>query len=56
MIINNPEEYGIELAEIPDKPYFEQVKLDSQIDLALAAEMANLPLDELYKLNSGYNH
>lgn len=55
MIINNPEEYGIELAEIPDKPYFEQVKLDSQIDLALAAEMANLPLDELYKLNSGYN-
>jgi len=55
MIINNPEEYGIELEEIPDKPYFEQVKLDSQIDLALAAEMANLPLDELYKLNSGYN-
>ena len=55
MIINNPEEYGIELADIPDKPYFEQVKLDSQIDLALAAEMANLPLDELYKLNSGYN-
>ena len=55
MIINNPEEYGIELAEIPDKPYFEQVKLDSQIDLALVAEMANLPLDDIYKLNSGYN-
>jgi len=54
-IINNPEEYGIELAEIPDEPYFEQVKLDSQIDLALAAEMAGLPLDDLYRLNSGYN-
>lgn len=54
-IINDPELYGIELDDIPDKPYFEQVKLDSQIDLALAAEMAGLPLDELYKLNSGYN-
>jgi len=54
-IINNPEEYGIELDEIPDKPYFEQVKLDSQIDLALAADLAGLPLDDLYRLNSGYN-
>lgn len=54
-IIANPEEYGIELEEIPDVPYFEKVKLDSQIDLALAAEMADLPLDEIYQLNSGYN-
>ena len=54
-IIEFPEKYGITLDEIPNRPYFEQVKLDSQIDLALAAEMAGLPLDELYKLNSGYN-
>ena len=55
IIINDPEAYNIELAEIPDKPYFEKVTLDSQIDLALAAEMADLPLDDIYKLNSGYN-
>lgn len=55
MIINDPEAYGIQLEAIPDKAYFEQVKLDSQIDLALAAEMADLPLDDLYRLNSGYN-
>ena len=55
MIVNHPEEYGITLDNIPDEPYFEQVKLDSQIDLALAAEMADLPLDDLYRLNSGYN-
>ena len=55
MIINDPEAYGITLENIPDKAFFEQVKLDSQIDLALAAEMADLPLDELYRLNSGYN-
>lgn len=55
LIINEPEAYNITLDSIPDEPFFEQVKLDSQIDLALAAEMANLPLDELYHLNSGYN-
>lgn len=55
MIINDPAAYNIELDEIPDTPYFEQVKLDSQIDLALAAEMADLPLDDIYRLNSGYN-
>lgn len=54
-IIEFPEKYGITLEEIPNRPYFEQVKLDSQIDLALVAEMASLPLDDIYKLNSGYN-
>jgi len=54
-IIEFPEKYGITLDEIPNRPYFEQVKLDSQIDLALAAEMAGLELDDLYRLNSGYN-
>lgn len=54
-IIEFPEKYNIQLEPIPNKPYFEQVKLDSQIDLALAAEMADLPLDDLYHLNSGYN-
>jgi membrane-bound lytic murein transglycosylase D len=54
-IIEYPEKYGIQLNTIPDQPYFEQVKLDSQIDLALAADMAGLPLDDLYRLNSGYN-
>jgi len=54
-IIAHPEEYGITLDEIADRPYFEKVELDSQIDLALAAEMADLPLDDIYRLNSGYN-
>ncbi len=54
-LIEFPEKYGIKLEEIPNRPYFEQVSLDSQIDLALAADMADLPLDDLYRLNSGYN-
>lgn len=55
LIINEPEAYNITLDNIPDEPFFEQVKLDSQIDLALVAEMADLPLDDIYRLNSGYN-
>ncbi|MCW8899956.1 MAG: LysM peptidoglycan-binding domain-containing protein [Gammaproteobacteria bacterium] len=54
-IIEFPEKYDIELEQIPNQPYFEEIKLDSQIDIALAAELADLPLDELYHLNSGYN-
>ncbi len=54
-IINDPDAYNIVLDEIPDSPYFEKVKLDSQIDLALAADLAGIPLDDLYRLNSGYN-
>lgn len=55
LIINEPEAFNITLDNIPDEPFFEQVKLDSQIDLALVAEMADLPLDDIYRLNSGYN-
>jgi len=54
-LIEFPEKYAITLDEIPNRPYFDQVTLDSQIDLALAAEMAGLPLNDLYRLNSGYN-
>ena len=55
MLVNHPETYNLQLEKIPDEPYFEQVELDSQIDLALAADLAGLPLDDLYRLNSGYN-
>jgi len=54
-LIANPELYGLELKPIPDEPYLARAKLDSQIDLARAAELAEIPLDELYKLNPGYN-
>lgn len=54
-IISNPEEYGLKLTAIPNKPYFERVEIGSQIDLAVAAEMAGMDLDDLYELNPGYN-
>ncbi len=54
-LIANPEKYNIVLKPISDEPFLYEMKLDSQIDLALAAELAEIPLDELYRLNPGFN-
>jgi len=54
-LIKDPAAYGLALPRIPDEVYFAQVKLASQIDLAKAAELAGIEVDELYRLNPGYN-
>lgn len=54
-LINDPYMYKLELARIDDTPYFQRIKLDSQIDLALAADLADMDLDDLYELNPAYN-
>ncbi|MET0067838.1 MAG: LysM peptidoglycan-binding domain-containing protein [Candidatus Thiodiazotropha sp.] len=46
---------GMELLEIADQPYLTRVEIQSQLDLALAAEMADISLEELYLLNAGFN-
>ena len=54
-IVENPERFEITLAPIADTPFLTQVDVESQLDLALAAEMADLKIDELYRLNPGFN-
>lgn len=54
-IVANPESYDISLRCITDEPYFAQVDVNSQIDLAMAAELAEIDMETLYKLNPGYN-
>ena len=54
-VFRNPQEHGANLLVFPDEPYFETIDLGSQLDLALAAEMADLPIQDLYLLNSGFN-
>lgn len=54
-IIGNPEKYDINLMPIENEPYMAQVDTYSQIDLALAAELAEVSLEELYILNPAYN-
>ncbi len=54
-LVQDPEAHGVTLASIPDKPYLDQVDVGGQIDLALAAKLAGISLDELYRLNPGFN-
>jgi len=50
------DQYGIELHDIPNQALFKPVKIDSQLDLALAADAADISLDKLYELNPGFKH
>jgi membrane-bound lytic murein transglycosylase D len=54
-LVLNPAASGIELAPIPNVPYFVTVTLTRDIDLRVAARLADMPLDELIKLNPGHN-
>lgn len=54
-IFENPEAYGITLPEFKDEPYFEVVDIGSQIDLAQAADLAGVDIDEIYLLNPSFN-
>jgi len=54
-IVAAPEQYGVQLAQIPNKPYFARVETGSQIDLGVAAKLAELQVDDLHKINPGHN-
>jgi len=54
-IIMNPQEAGLELASIPNLPYFVSVASTQHIDLAVAARLAEMPLHDFVSLNPAYN-
>ncbi len=54
-VIANPEKYSVSLRCIPNAPGFKQVKTTAQIDLALAAELAEIDLETLYNYNPAFN-
>jgi len=54
-IIAHPEFYPSNLPVIPNAPYLAEVKTGSQLELRLAASLANMSLQKLRKLNPGYS-
>jgi len=54
-ILANAETYGIVWYPIENQPKLKVVEVPAQIDLAKAAEMADLPLDTLHTYNAAYN-
>ncbi|WP_441743347.1 LysM peptidoglycan-binding domain-containing protein [Flavobacterium sp. W21_SRS_FM6] len=54
-ILKNSEKYNFVWPEIENQALTQAVDVGSQIDLALAAQMAGLTVKELHALNPGYN-
>ncbi len=51
----NPEKYKLDLVPVGNQVSYEIVELDGQIDLALAADLAGITMNELYQLNPAFN-
>ena len=54
-IIAQPQLFGIRINAIPNQPYFDVVGKPADMDMSLAAKLAETPLDEFMALNPSYN-
>lgn len=54
-IIANADALGVSLAPIPNRAYFATVENPQNMDVALAARLAETPLDEFRALNPAFN-
>jgi membrane-bound lytic murein transglycosylase D len=54
-IIANPHSFGVDLEPVPNAPYFVTVQKTHDIDVRLAAKLADMPLGEFLALNPGHN-
>ena len=54
-IVLDPQAYGIVLPELENHPYFIAVDVGSDIDVALAIKLAEIPADEFHSLNPSFN-
>jgi membrane-bound lytic murein transglycosylase D len=53
-VVGDPQAHGLDLPEIVDRPYFAVAATAGQIDLNVAARLADLEVDELVWLNAGH--
>src|SRR5690606_34596460 len=54
-IVRQPEAFNLVLTPIENHPYFVTVPIQRDIDVAMAAKLAGLPLDEFKALNPSQN-
>jgi membrane-bound lytic murein transglycosylase D len=54
-IVANPDAFGVTFEPIPNEPYFATVPTPSAIDIRLAAQFAEMSVDELIALNPAIN-
>jgi len=53
-LIENPEKYGLNLKSIPNSPYLAAIDTGAQLDLSVAAKLADISLEDLKRLNPGF--
>lgn len=53
-IIRNPARYGIKLPHVPDRPYFERINNTQDIDIDIAARLAEISIEEFRELNPSF--
>ena len=54
-IVANPASFGLVLENIPDKPYFAAVATSGHMDVKLAAQLADISIEEFKALNPAHN-
>src|SRR5260363_171939 len=54
-IVFNPRQYRVELADIPNRPYFSTVTVTRDMDVQVAAQLAGLSLNEFRALNPSFS-
>lgn len=55
LLVADPLKFNVKFIRVKDQPYWVQVDAGSQIDLTLAAELAEISLEELYLLNPAFS-
>jgi membrane-bound lytic murein transglycosylase D len=54
-IISDPQKFGLALQPIPNQPYFAEVIPPYHMDVKVAAQLADIPMDEFLALNPEHN-
>ncbi|MBY0576224.1 MAG: transglycosylase SLT domain-containing protein [Gallionellaceae bacterium] len=54
-IVANPASFGLVLQNIPNEPYFAAISTTKQIDVKLAAQLADITIEEFTALNPAHN-
>lgn len=54
-IVADPELFGLQINPIPNQPYFGTVERNGNMDVSLAAKLAEIPVDEFIALNPAYS-
>jgi membrane-bound lytic murein transglycosylase D len=54
-IVANPASFGLTLQDIPNEPYFAAVATTKHIDVKLAAQLADISIEEFTALNPAHN-